>query len=214
MWRPRAGPTFWIGMGFWWIVVGPNSKNGPPECLFFCSQFVPPFWVEKQECVKLRKTFTTNNESTKKCMLFKHVFTRFSFLPQEKCTLQKCFFSQNHFETFFLPFSARSKTMRKGAILVFWWSQHGSQGPFEDQWWPFWDERCCLSLWCCLCLWRVPCSVKCVFMTCFALCLWAIRCEVSGSLFCATWKNRFQHRCASLQALPLVQRRQVLILHL
>ena len=29
---------------------------------------------------------------------------------------------------------------------------------------------------CCLCLWRVPRSVKCVSMTCFALCLGAARC--------------------------------------
>ena len=94
LWAPSKTPnvhlrdTFWIGMGL--LAINGLPKWAP--FLMVCPAFSRS---KKHECVKLRKTFKTPNESMRNACCLRHVFSRICFLLLEKYTLQKCFLFQN-----------------------------------------------------------------------------------------------------------------------
>ena len=151
--KTRNGPLVGTHFRLQWALGEdwrPNLKLDSRKCLLFL--FFGTSIGGQKMSVKLRKKHPMDR-------LRMHVVQSICVfgicsLPEEKCALQKCvYFSK--------------KALALFVHCVFHHLRHVKNWPRS----PFSGKKCVVCLRCCLCLWRVPWSVKCVTMTCFAQCL-------------------------------------------
>ena len=149
-------------------------------------------------------------------MLFKTCVWEICFLLKENCAPHKYLLTGPLIVTlFFQPFAARlCSKMAQGLVFRFWGTENGSLALLRIRR-PMWGRTvCCQRLWCCLCLWRVPWSVKCVFMICFALCLRVVRCgpPTAATTVSSLTSAGPQSSCCPCFGLPNFRWRRVLLL--